>query len=225
MKSSGRCSPSDLRLIRPRTHGPLPAIPEHTRPLAIDYRRRPSILSRAGGGTMRMCSLLVQPIEARRPLARPATPDGIFPNGGCRDSGILRTFAYAVPFVAGHTPTFPRSHLPTHSAYHSRWPCRPIGGPAVPRLAVILTIAWTATIAAAQTTAKGNWPQFRGPAASGIADGANTPTEWDVSDGTNILWKTPVPGLAHSSPIVWGDCVFVTTAVPSTGDTELKVGL
>lgn len=97
----------------------------------------------------------------------------------------------------------------------------------MPKRAALFAIAAAASLAAAQTpaAAKGNWPQFRGPAASGVADGANAPSEWDASDGTNVLWKTAIPGLAHSSPIVWGERIFVTTAVPSTGDPELKVGL
>ena len=59
-----------------------------------------------------------------------------------------------------------------------------------------------AAVAAAQ-----NWPQFRGERASGVADGQNLPAAW------NIVWKTPLPGLGHSSPIVWGDRVFLTTAI------------
>ena len=58
------------------------------------------------------------------------------------------------------------------------------------------------------------WSSFRGPDASGVADGSNLPTEWDVEQGVNVAWKTPIHGLGHSSPIVWGDRVFVTTAVP-----------
>ncbi|MAE75490.1 MAG: pyrrolo-quinoline quinone [Planctomycetes bacterium] len=57
-----------------------------------------------------------------------------------------------------------------------------------------------------------HWPQFRGAHAGGVAD-CTVPTTWDVDKGTNVAWKTEVPGLAHSSPIVWGDRVFVTTAV------------
>ena len=58
-----------------------------------------------------------------------------------------------------------------------------------------------------------HWPQFRGARAQGIAEGFATPASWDVSKGKNVLWKTPVPGLAHSSPVVWGDRMFVTTTV------------
>ena len=73
--------------------------------------------------------------------------------------------------------------------------------------------------------AAGSWPSFRGPAASGIADGMRLPDTWNVSAGTNIKWKTPIPGLAHSSPIVWGDRIFVTSAVSSRTDATFKPGL
>ncbi len=67
-----------------------------------------------------------------------------------------------------------------------------------------------------------NWPQFRGPNASGVAGGHAAPIRWDAEKDTNILWKTSIPGLAHSSPIVWGDRVFVTTAVSSDPNIELS---
>lgn len=53
---------------------------------------------------------------------------------------------------------------------------------------------------------------FRGPNATGLADGA-MPLTWSVPDGRGIRWTTPIPGTGHSSPIVWGDRVFITTAV------------
>lgn len=70
-----------------------------------------------------------------------------------------------------------------------------------------------------------NWPRFRGPQATGVSSTRPTPIRWDLSSRENVLWKTAIPGLAHSSPIVWGDRLFVTTAVSATGDDELKVGL
>jgi outer membrane protein assembly factor BamB len=69
-----------------------------------------------------------------------------------------------------------------------------------------------------------NWPQFRGHNASGIAAGQNLPLHWDVGKGTNILWKSPIPGLGHSSPVVWDGRVFVTTAVGEGKEAYLKVG-
>lgn len=68
-----------------------------------------------------------------------------------------------------------------------------------------------------------HWPSFRGPGARGVAEGSATPVEWNVEAGENIRWKTPIPGLAHASPIVWGDRVFCVTAVKE-GKAELKVG-
>ncbi|MBU1186861.1 MAG: PQQ-binding-like beta-propeller repeat protein [Acidobacteria bacterium] len=71
-----------------------------------------------------------------------------------------------------------------------------------------------------------NWPQFRGVQARGIAVDLDLPLEWDVRTGANILWKTPIPGLGHSSPVVWDNKVFITTAVGEGGkEAYLKVGL
>jgi len=69
-----------------------------------------------------------------------------------------------------------------------------------------------------------DWPQFRGPGAAGLGDG-DPPAEWNGETGKNILWKTAIPGLAHSSPVVWGDRIFVTTAVAAAGESSLKLGL
>ncbi|MEI6232744.1 MAG: PQQ-binding-like beta-propeller repeat protein [Planctomycetota bacterium] len=55
------------------------------------------------------------------------------------------------------------------------------------------------------------WGQWRGPLSSGVAPFADPPTEW--SDTKNIRWKSELPGKGHSSPVVWGDRIFITTAV------------
>lgn len=68
-----------------------------------------------------------------------------------------------------------------------------------------------------------NWPSFRGPLASGVRDGENLPVDWDIRTGRNVRFKTDVPGLGHSSPIVWGDRVFMTSAVGSK-PAPLKLG-
>jgi outer membrane protein assembly factor BamB len=70
-----------------------------------------------------------------------------------------------------------------------------------------------------------NWSSFRGNHASGVAEGQNLPDSWNGDKGTNIKWKTRIPGLAHSSPVVWGDKLFVTTAISSLGDGKFKHGL
>ena len=69
-----------------------------------------------------------------------------------------------------------------------------------------------------------NWPTFRGPNASGVGDGA-APTKWDATKNENVLWKTPIPGLAHSSPVVWGNKVFITTAISSDPSAVFRHGL
>lgn len=68
------------------------------------------------------------------------------------------------------------------------------------------------------------WPSFRGVQASGVGEGP-APTSWNAETGTKVLWKTPIPGLAHSSPVVWGDRVYVTTAVSTEANPVLRTGL
>jgi outer membrane protein assembly factor BamB len=70
-----------------------------------------------------------------------------------------------------------------------------------------------------------DWPQFRGISAAGISEGKPTPTEWNVGTGKNILWKAAVPGLGLSSPVVWGDQLFVSTAISGKTDATLRPGL
>lgn len=70
-----------------------------------------------------------------------------------------------------------------------------------------------------------NWPSFRGQSASGVFDNSSIPTNWDVDQNVNIKWKTRIPGLGHSSPIIWDDYIFVTTAISSNETELLKVGL
>ena len=71
---------------------------------------------------------------------------------------------------------------------------------------------------------KGGWPSFRGPQASGVADGQSLPDKWDGETRENILWRTPIPGLAHSSPVVWGHRIFVTSAVSSDPGATFQSG-
>lgn len=67
------------------------------------------------------------------------------------------------------------------------------------------------TLAIGVTVQAGNWPQFRGPHGQGVSDEAALPSTW--SPATNVAWKTAIAGLGHSSPIVWGNHVFLTTAI------------
>jgi outer membrane protein assembly factor BamB len=62
-----------------------------------------------------------------------------------------------------------------------------------------------------------NWHQWRGPLATGVAPQADPPVQW--SETENVRWKVEIPGKGHSTPVVWGDRVFLTTAIP-TGETS-----
>src|SRR5947209_5120788 len=58
-----------------------------------------------------------------------------------------------------------------------------------------------------------NWPQFRGPTGQGLSAEKNLPTEW--SKDQNVAWRAEIPGDGWSSPVVWGDRVFLTTTLES----------
>ena len=87
----------------------------------------------------------------------------------------------------------------------------------------LLTLLAFATVASAGAIAS-QWSQFRGHKASGLDTRSPTPTTWNVDTGENVLFRTPIPGLAHSAPIIWDDRVYITTAV-GPGEAELKIGL
>lgn len=89
--------------------------------------------------------------------------------------------------------------------------------------AMLATLALPAALVS-QDQVGNNWPSYRGLGAKGVADGYATAVEWDVVMGENILWQTDIPGLSHSSPVIWGDNIFVITAVKDS-EAELKVGL
>src|SRR4051812_36405565 len=72
------------------------------------------------------------------------------------------------------------------------------------------TFAAIALAAAATPAAAENWPQWRGPGSQGISTETQLPTEW--APGRNIAWTTDLPG-GHSSPVVWGDRIFLTAAI------------
>jgi outer membrane protein assembly factor BamB len=74
-----------------------------------------------------------------------------------------------------------------------------------------ISLGFAALSSFSENASAGNWPQWRGPDGSGISNEKNLPSEW--SPTKNIKWKTPIDGRSHSSPIVWGNRVFLTTAV------------
>jgi hypothetical protein len=84
----------------------------------------------------------------------------------------------------------------------------------------------SATASTAGTAKSGaNWPSFRGPTAAGVADGQHLADTWNPATGENIRWRTRIPGLGHSSPVVWGNRIFVASAVSSRGSATFKPGL
>jgi outer membrane protein assembly factor BamB len=82
----------------------------------------------------------------------------------------------------------------------------------------------TAAISSFANATDSNWPQFRGARANGLSS-VPAPITWNVASGENIAWEQPIPGLAHASPIIWKDFVYVTTAVRPGSKSELKIGL
>jgi len=87
-----------------------------------------------------------------------------------------------------------------------------------PRLHVALALLGAALVvpalAAPDPAAVRFWPQWRGPHATGVAPEATPPLEW--SETKNVRWKTEIPGRGSSSPVVWGDTIFVQSAVPAS---------
>jgi putative pyrroloquinoline-quinone binding quinoprotein/putative pyrroloquinoline-quinone-binding quinoprotein len=67
------------------------------------------------------------------------------------------------------------------------------------------------------------WPQFRGPQSTGVADDPNLPDTW--SSTRNVVWKTEIPGSGWSSPVVWGDRIFLTSVISTVAPEAPKKGL
>jgi outer membrane protein assembly factor BamB len=79
------------------------------------------------------------------------------------------------------------------------------------------TLLFTACAAPWLLLAASNWPQFRGAGSTGVTEDPNLPEIWSKTE--NVAWKTPIPGMGWSSPVIWGDRVFLTSVV-SSGEVE-----
>jgi outer membrane protein assembly factor BamB len=94
-----------------------------------------------------------------------------------------------------------------------------------------LTLSWLVATGVLSSPASGdgdgghNWPSFRGPHGAGAVEGMGLPEAWDAETGISIRFKIEIPGLAHSSPVIWGDRLFLTTAVSSETGASFKPGL
>lgn len=76
-----------------------------------------------------------------------------------------------------------------------------------------------------QTSPERQWPGYRGYMASGVLDNADLPATFDLEKMVNIRWKTGIPGMGISSPIIWGDKLFITTAISENDKEGFKPGL
>ncbi|MFO0920954.1 MAG: PQQ-binding-like beta-propeller repeat protein [Pirellulales bacterium] len=85
----------------------------------------------------------------------------------------------------------------------------------------LVVALWLLETHAAWGQSQRDWLQWRGPENTGIAPGSKPPIEW--SDSKNIAWKAPIPGKGHSTPLVVGDAVYVTTAIPIGPKLEPKM--
>src|SRR5947207_3421221 len=91
---------------------------------------------------------------------------------------------------------------------------------ALPIASFVVFSAILAAVASPNDEARRNWPQWRGPLATGVAPEADPPLEW--SESKNVKWKVAIPGAASSTPVVWGERVFVLTAVATGKKTETQ---
>lgn len=77
-------------------------------------------------------------------------------------------------------------------------------------------------LACAASADNDHWPQFRGARSDGLAEGATLPETWSPTE--NVVWKRDLPGWGWSSPVVWGERIFVTAAVGERGRERLVIG-
>ena len=87
----------------------------------------------------------------------------------------------------------------------------------------LFSIAFLVLACTTSALSESNWPQFRGPGAMGTSEDPQLPIAW--SQSKNIAWKVPIAGMGWSSPVVWGDRIFLTTAVSSGKVEKVKEGL
>src|SRR5215471_9742019 len=94
------------------------------------------------------------------------------------------------------------------------------------RMSLIFVFLLRLSVVAGQTGAANcaapadSWPQWRGPSANGVAPRANPPVRWSETNG--VRWKIALPGKGHSSPIVFGDTLYVLSAMP-VGEAQKPV--
>ena len=81
------------------------------------------------------------------------------------------------------------------------------------------TLIWVLFLLVYQPVSAENWPGWRGPRGDGTSSEQNLPKNWSATE--NVAWKIPLPGSGHASPIVWGERVFILSAVPESTERLL----
>lgn len=90
----------------------------------------------------------------------------------------------------------------------------------MPRVFSHSIVAAICLIFVSQTSAE-NWPGWRGPRGDGSSVEKSLPTSWNGETGENIVWKAPVPGVGHASPVIWGDRVFLVSCLEESEERIL----
>ena len=79
--------------------------------------------------------------------------------------------------------------------------------------------AWITSWMLTASASAGEWPCWRGSRGDGVSEEANVPIRWSSTE--NVAWKVPIPGVGHSSPVIWGDRIFVTTYIEQGNERVL----
>jgi outer membrane protein assembly factor BamB len=90
-------------------------------------------------------------------------------------------------------------------------------------LFLILILSFNET--SGQVNTDRQWPSYRGRLSSGVLDNINLPDSFDLNTMTNVRWKTEIPGLGLSSPVIWDNKIFITTAISQADREGYKPGL
>ena len=88
---------------------------------------------------------------------------------------------------------------------------------------LLILICMLAVPAGFPANAQENWPQFRGPGSTGQSEATGLPVYWNTSK--NIVWRTEIPGRGWSSPVVWGNQIFITTAISEGQEESARKGI
>jgi outer membrane protein assembly factor BamB len=93
------------------------------------------------------------------------------------------------------------------------------------KLFILTVFALYSALLPGQIKPERQWPGYRGYLSSGVLDNADLPVSFDIQKMINVKWKTEIPGLGLSSPVIWGDKLFITTAVSKSDNQGIKTGI